>query len=171
MRNNQSYRRLALLILVPPLLAIFLCVVLLTPRIKDFFNSPAYPDYLWSLRVTHALNDKGYPVHDVTVSGSEALGFRDIDIQIGNLMKGERQRSYELVNDVHSIVMGTFINESSQPEPVDMITVMIIDYSSGSYTVSVDCETVRKFYAGEISEKAYFENWSYPQNTPGITPP
>ncbi|MCL4275581.1 MAG: hypothetical protein KJZ77_17045 [Anaerolineales bacterium] len=171
MRNNQSYRRLALLILVPPLLVIFLCVVLLTPRINDFFNSPAYPDYLWWLRVTRELSDKGYPVHDVTVSENETLGFRDIDIQIGNLMKGEQRRSYELVKDVHSIVMDTFINDSSQPEPVDMITVMIIDYSSGSYTVSVDYGTVRKFYAAEISEQEYFKNWSYPENTPGITPP
>lgn len=99
------------------------------------------------------------------------MGFRDIDIQIGNLMKGEQRRSYELVKDVHSIVMDTFINDSSQPEPVDMITVMIIDYSSGSYTVSVDYGTVRKFYAAEISEQEYFKNWSYPENTPGITPP
>ena len=171
MRKIQSHRLLLLLILIPPLLATCLCVAFLVPRSIDFFTSSSYPDYLWSLRITRVLSNKGYPVHDVSVSGSEPPGFRSIDVQVGNLVEGEQQRTFDLVKAVHSVVMETFVNSSSQPEPVDAVVVMVIDYSSGSYPVDIDFETLRKFQAGEISEQTYFEHWSYPENTPGITPP
>jgi hypothetical protein len=171
MHQNQSHRRLLFLILIPPILATCLCVALLVPRASNFFNSPAYPDYLWSLRITKALSDKGYPVHDVTASDSEPPGFRILDIQIGNLIDNEEQGTYQLVKDVHSVIMETFSDESAQPQAVSVINVMVIDYDSGSYNVSIDFETAQKFYKGEISEQTYFDQWSYPENTPEIMPP
>ncbi len=171
MQKNQPQRRLVFLIFLPPLLATCLCAAFSIPRLVDFYHSPAYPDYLWSLRITHELSAKGYPVHDVSVSGSELSGSRDIFLQVGNQVEGKPQRTYELVKKVHSVIMETFDNTSAQPEPVDAIAVMVIDYSSGSYLVSVDYETVQQFHAGEISEQAYFEHWYYPEDTPNITPP
>ncbi len=171
MRKNQSHRRLLFLILIPPILATCLCVAFAVPRVSNFFHSAAYPDYLWSLRITKALSDKGYPVHDVRALHSEPLGFSILDVQIGNLVDGEEQRTYELVKEVHSVIMETFLDGSVQPQAVSVIDVMVIDYDSGSYSVSVDFETAQKFYKGKISEQAYFDEWSYPENTPEITPP
>lgn len=171
MKRNQRYRRLVLLIFVPPLLAICLCMVLLIPNASSFFGSAAYPDYLWSLRMTKMLGDKGYPVHDITVSDSEPPGFRIVDVQIGNLIEDKEQRTYELVKEVHVVIMETFLYADAQPEPPTVVDVMVIDYDSGSYNVFTDYETVQKFYTGEISEQTYFEQWSYPENTPEITPP
>jgi hypothetical protein len=171
MKRNQRHRHLALLIFIPLLVAICLCTVLLLPRVSDFFTSAAYPDYLWALRMTKVLSDKGYPVHDVSVSDSEPAGFRILDVQIGNLVGDEEQRTYELVKEVHSAIMETFLYATAQPQPPTVIDVMVIDYDSGSYTVFTEYETVQKFYDGEISEQIYFEQWSYPENTPEITPP
>ena len=171
MKQNQRHRRLALLIFIPPLLAICLCIVFLAPRVDGFFGSAAYPDYLWSLRMTKMLGDKGYPVHDVTVSDSEPPGFRIVDVQIGNLVDDKEQRTYELVKEVHLVIMETFLYADAQPQPLTAVDVMVIDYDSGSYNVFTDFEAIQKFYAGEISEQVYFAQWSFPENTPEITPP
>jgi hypothetical protein len=117
------------------------------------------------------LSDKGYPVHDVTILEGESQTFRVIDVQIGNLVNGEEVNTYDIVKEVHSVIMETFQNESAQPRPANVIDVMVIDYNSGSYDVFTDYDVVIRFCKGEISEQEYFTNWSYPENTPGITPP
>jgi hypothetical protein len=171
MQKNRSSRHLLLVILIPPVLAACLCIAILIPRVVDFFSTTSYPDYLWALRITHELSNEGYPVADVSVLGSDIPGVRTIHVQIGNLLAGKQQRSYELVKEVHSVIIKTFANATAQPDPVNEILVTIIDYSSGSYMVSVDFETAQKYFAGDISDQTYFEHWSYPENTPGITPP
>ncbi len=171
MQNNKFHRGLPFLLLIPPLLIICLCVAFLIPRVSDFFQSSAYPDYLWSRRITKALSDKGYAVHDVKASDSEPPGFRILDVQVGDLVNDEEIRAYDLVKDVHSIIMETFVNEAAQPQPVSVIDVTIFDYDSGIYFVAVDFESAQRFSNGEISEEAYFDQWSYSENVPGITPP
>ena len=172
MQNNQSHRRLVLLILIPPLLAMCVCLGFATPRLISFLNSPAFPDYLWSQRITHALNDKGFSVRDsANVARSERPVIAIVALEISDLVKGEKKRPYELVKEVHSVVMETFANTSLQPQPVDIIFVVVNSQSGNSYAVEANFEDVRKFQAGEISEKTYFERWILHPRILDITPP
>lgn len=157
--------------MAPPLFVACLGGLLLVSHLLAFFNSPSFPNYLWSLRVAQELNSMGYPVRDVSVSDSDPPGFKIIDVQIGNLVHGEQGKTYELVETVHKVVIERFTNPHFQPEEVDAIIITIFDRSDGIYFVGIDFETARKFQLGEISEETYFEHWSFPPNTPEIAPP
>jgi hypothetical protein len=171
MKKIHPYKLLPLLILVPPIFASCLCIAYLGPRAIGFFTSSSYPDYLWSVRITRALSNLGYPVHDVTVYGDELPGGRRILVQIGNLKGDERQRSFDVVKAVHTVIFETFKGSSSPPNPVDYVDIMLIDYSDGTYDVGIDFETIQKYQEGEISEEIYFQHWSYSEGVPEITPP
>lgn len=171
MQNNKFHRGQLFLLIIPLVLVICLCVAFLIPRVSYFFQSSEYYDYQWSRHISKALNDKGYAVHDVKASDSEPPGFRILDVQVGDLVNDEEKRSYELVMEVHTIVMETFVHESAQPQPVNLIYITIFDYDSGIYFVGVDFETAQKFYDGEISEEAYFDQWSFSGNVPRIISP
>lgn len=172
-RNNKhstSWRgwKVRLLLLLVPLLC---SVVVLFPRLFTTVKAPSLPDYLWALRVNHTLQEKGYSVHAVSISESEDADFRDIDAQVGNWVNGEPQRAYSIVKDIHAVIAQTFPHASWQPKPVDFVSILLIDYEHGSYFVGVAFETAQKFQAGELSESAYFAQWSYPDELLGITPP
>ena len=172
-RNNKhstSWRgwKVRLLLLLVPLLC---SVFVLFPRLFINVRAPSLPDYLWALRVSHALRDRGYLVHVISISESEEADFRDIDVQLGNLVNGEPQQAYALVKEVHAVIVQTFPQATWQPQPVIFVSILLIDYERGSYFVAVTFETVQKFQAGELSESAYFAQWSYPDELPGITPP
>jgi len=171
MQNNKFQRSLLLLFLIPPVLILCLCVVFLIPRANNYFHSPEYQDYLWSRRITNVLNDKGYTVHDVKASDSEPPGFRILDVQVGDLVNDEEKGAYELVKEVHAIVIETFVDEAAQPQPVNIIYMTIFNYDSGIYFVGIDFETAQKFHNGEVSEKVYFDRWSYSGDVPEIAPP
>lgn len=171
MQKNHNYRRLTLLIFVPPLFVICLCFVLLIPSAFNFYDSSAFPDYLWSTRITRGLNDKGYLVYDVKISGSDDPSSRVISVEISNLVGNEQKRSYDLVKEVHLIILETFDNTSSKPnQPANVVVITINDSYGNSHFVGVDYETVRQFFAGEISEKIYFVRWTYSPEIPEIAP-
>jgi hypothetical protein len=172
MQKNQRHRRLLFLILIPPILAICLCLGFSLPRLVSFLNSPAFPDYLWSQHITRALSDKGYSVRDsANVARSERPVIDIVALEINDLVNGEQKRPYELVKEVHSVVMETFANTAPQPQPVDIIFVVVNNKSGDSYAVEMDFEDVQKFQAGEISEQTYFEHWILHPKTLEITPP
>jgi hypothetical protein len=116
------------------------------------------------------LSDIGYPIHDISVNDSDPPGFRIIDVQTGNSINGERQRTYNLVKEVNKVVVETFFVASFRPNSGDVIMITLFD-ESGIYMIGVDFGTVIKYQQGEISEEEYFEQWSFSQNTPEITPP
>jgi hypothetical protein len=171
MQNNKFHRGLLFLLLIPPVLIVCSCAVFLIARISNYLRSPEYQDYLWSRRIANALNDKGYAVHDVKASDSEPPGFRILDVQVGDLVNDEEKAPYELVKDVHALVIKTLVDKATPAQPVSIIYMTIFDYDSGIYFVVVDFETARKFYNGEISEEAYFDQWSLSGEVPDITPP
>ncbi|MBC7878292.1 MAG: hypothetical protein H7Y59_14070 [Anaerolineales bacterium] len=172
MRKIPRHRRLVLLILIPPILAICLCAVLLTPSTYNFLNSAAFPDYLWSQRIARALRDKGYSIHEtVNVARSERPVIDIVALGVGNLVNGKQIKPYELVKEIHSVIMETFANTSIQPQPVDIIFVIVGNYPGETYAVEVNFEDVQEFQAGKISEQAYFERWTVHSNTLEIAPP
>jgi len=172
MQKRQTHRRLAWLIVIPPLLAICLCMVLLTPPVFNFFNSSAFPDYLWSQRITRALRDKGYSMQDTAnVSRSESPSISLVGVGVSNLVAGEQLKPYELIKDVHSIIMKSYADTLHQPLPVDIIFVIVGNYPDETYAVEVNFEDVQEFQAGKISEQEYFERWTVHSNTVEIAPP
>jgi len=172
MKKNQRHRRLVLLIFIPPLLAICLCIAFLTPPIYNFLNSAAFPDYLWSQRITRALRDKGYSIHEtVNVARSERPVIDIVALEVDNLVNGEQLKPYELVKGVHSAIIETFADRSHQPQPVDIIFVIVGTYPNEQYAVEVNFEDGQEFQAGKISEQAYFERWTVHSNTLEIAPP
>jgi len=172
MRKIPRHRRLAFLILIPPLLAICLCVALSTPPIYNFLNSAAFPDYLWSQSITRTLKDKGYSIHDVAnVARSERPAITIVAVEVDSLVKGEQPKPYDLIKNVHSLIMETFANTSPQPQPVDIIFVIVDNYSGESYAVEANFEDVRKFQEGQLSEQEYFERWTVHSKTLEIAPP
>ncbi len=172
MQKKQSHRRLIWLIFLPPLLAICLCLAFSAPPIFKFLNSAAFPDYLWSHSITHTLSDKGYVIHDaVNVSRSETPPITIIAVGVSNLVEGKQVEPYELVKDVHSVIIESYENTTPQPQPVDIIAVIVYGNSDTSYVVEVNFEDVRKFQTGEISEQEYFKHWILHPDTMEITPP
>jgi hypothetical protein len=154
------------------MLAICLCLAFSALPIFKFLNSAAFPDYLWSQSITHALSDKGYSIHDVVnVSRSEPLHTTMIAIGISDLVKGKQLEPYQLVKDVHSVIIESYENTSPQPQPVDIIAVIVYGNSFNGYVVEGNFENVRKFQAGEISEQEYFKHWILHPDTMKITPP
>jgi Rad3-related DNA helicase len=105
------------------------------------------------------------------VSDSDPPGFEIIDVQVGNVVKGEEISTYELVETVHDVVVETFEDHLFKLGPVDAIVITIFDQTHGIYNVGIDFETARKYHFGEISEESYFEDWSYPDYAPRIQPP
>jgi len=172
MKKNQRHRRLLLLIFIPPLLAICLCMVLLTPPIYNFLNSSAFPDYLWSQRIAHALKNKGYTIHEtVNVARSERPVIDIVALEVDNLVNGKQIKPYELVKEIHSIIVETFADKSYQAQPVDIIFVIVGRYPDETYAVEINFEDVQEFQAGKISEQTYFERWIVHSNTLEIAPP
>lgn len=171
MNKIRSNRVLLLLIALPPLMLTCLCGAFIVLRLINLIASPSYSDYLWSRRITRELRDNGYPVHDVSVSDSDPPGFRIVDVQVGNLVDSEQQRTYEIVKAVHKTVIDTFASSSFQPDSASVIVITLFDYASGIYTIGVDFATAQKYQLGEISEEEYFEQWSFSPNTPEIMPP
>jgi hypothetical protein len=172
MQNNRSHRRLVWLIFIPPLLAICACLAFAIPQIFKFINSAAFPDYLWTQRITRALNDKGYSIHDfVNVSRSQPELCTIIAVGVDRLVDGKQPEPYDLVKDVHSIIMESYTNTSYPPQPVDIIVVLVYGDLYDSYAIEVSFEDVRKLRTGEISEKEYFEHWTLHPDTVEITPP
>lgn len=172
MQKIPRHRRLVFLILIPPLFAICLCGALLTPPIYNFLKSAAFPDYLWSQSITRTLKDKGYSVHNVAnVARSERPAITIVAVEVDSLVKGEQPMPYDLIKDVHSIIMETFANISPRPQPVDIIFVIVDNDSGESYAVEVNFEDVQKFQVGQLSEPAYFERWTVHSKTLEITPP
>lgn len=172
MKKNQRHRRLVLLIFIPPLLAICLCVVLLTPSVYNFLNSAAFPDYLWSQHITRELNEKGYSIHDiVNVSRSEGPSISIVAVGVRDLVNGEQRKPYELVKDVHLIIMKAYVGTSPQHQPVDIIFVIVDNYPSVSYAVEIDFKDVQEFQAGKISEQDYLSRWVLHPDTLEIDPP
>lgn len=172
MKHDQRHRRLVLLIFIPPILAICLCIALLTPPIYNFLNSPAFPDYLWSQRITRTLRDKGYSIHDIAnVSRSERPSISLVGVGVSNPVPGEQLKPYELVKDVHSAIMKSYADTSPQPLPVDIIFVIVGNYPDETYAVEINFEDVQEFQAGKISEQEYFERWTVHSNTVEIAPP
>ncbi len=144
----------------------------LTPPIYNFLNSSAFPDYLWSQRIAHALRNKGYSIHEtVNVARSERPVIDIVALEVDNLVNGEQIEPYELVKEIHSVIMETFVNTSFQPQPVDIIFVIVGNYPGETYAVEVNFEDVQEFQAGKISEQAYFERWTVHSNTLEIAPP
>ena len=171
MQKIRSNRLLLLLIVLPLLMLICLCSAFIALRSINLIASSSFSDYLWSLRITRELRDNGYLVHDVSVSDSDPPGFRIVDVQVGNLVDGEQQRTYELVKAVHKTVIDTFASSSFQPDSASVIFITLFDYSSGIYTIGVDFAAAQKYQLVEISEEEYFEEWSFSPNTPEIMPP
>jgi hypothetical protein len=172
MRKIPHHRRLVFLILIAPLFAICLCVTLLIPSIYNFFNSAAFPDYLWSQRITRDLNDKGYSVHDfVNVSRSEIPPITLIAVGVSNVVEGKQIEPYALVKDVHSIITEAYTNTSPQPQPVEIIAVLVYGIPRDPYAIEANFEDVRRFQAGEISEQEYFKRWILHPDTLEIAPP
>jgi len=173
MKHNQRHRRLVLLIILPPLLAICLCAALLTSPVYNFLNSSAFPDYLWSQNITRTLKDKGYSIHDVAnVARSERPVITMVAVEVDNLVvKGEQPKPYDLVKAIHSVIIETFTNTSPRPQPVEFIFVVVNSFPDESYAVEVNFEDVQKFQAGQLSEQAYFERWTVHSRTLKITPP
>jgi hypothetical protein len=172
MKKNQRHRRLALLIFIPPLLAICLCVALLTSPVYNFLNSSAFPDYLWSQSITRTLKDKGYSIHDVAnVARSDRPVITMVAVEVDNLVQGEQPKPYDLVKEIHSVITGTFENTSPRPQPVEFIFVVVNDFPDKSYAVEINFEDAQKFQAGQLSEQAYFERWTVHSNTLKIAPP
>jgi len=171
MQKNLNYRHLALLIFAPPLFVICFCIILLIPSVFRFYDSSAIPDYFWTNRIKQELDDKGYLVYEVKISGSDDLDSRVISIEVSNLIGNEQKRSYDLVKEVHFVILETFDNTSSKPnQPANIVVVTIIDSLGNSHFVGVDYETVRQFFAGEILEKIYFVRWTYSPGIPEIGP-
>ena len=172
MRKRKSHRRLIWLIFIPPLLAICLCLAFSVPPIFKFLNSAAFPDYLWTQSITRELSNKGYSIHDfANVSRSEPHPIAIVAVGVNNLVEGKQLEPYELVKNVHSIIIESYSNTSPQPQPVDIIIVLVYGNSGNSYVVEVNFEDVRKFQAGEIYEQEYFEHWILHPDTIEITPP
>lgn len=171
MQNRKHHRRLVWLIFAPPLLAICVCLAFSVPPIFKFLNSDAFPDYLWSQRITRALNDRGYSIHDfVNVSRSQPELCTIIAVGVDKLVDGKEPEPYELVKDVHSVIMESYANTSSPPQPVDIIVVLVYGDLYDSYAIEVSFEDVQKFQTGEISEQEYFGRWILHPNTIEITP-
>jgi hypothetical protein len=171
MRKFRSCYILRWFILLPLLILACLCGVFILLQSINYIASPFFSDYLWSLRIARELSDNGYPVHDVSVSDSEPPGFRIVDVQVGNLDDGEQRRTYELVKAVHKTVVETFAASPFQPNSASVIFITLFDYSSGIYTIGVDFVIVQQYRLGEISEKEYFDHWSFSPSTPDIMPP
>lgn len=172
MRKIPRHRRLVFLIFMPPILAICLCMALLTSPIYNFLNSSAFPDYLWSQRITRALREKGYSIHDIAnVSRSEGPSISLVGVGVSNLVAGGEPKPYELIKEVNSIIMKSYTDTSPQPLPVDIIFVIVGNYPSETYAVEVNFEDVQEFQAGKISEEEYFQRWTVHSNTVEITPP
>ena len=171
MNKIRFHNILLSLIVFPLLMFVCLCSIFSTLLSNSLLTSPNFTDYLWSLRISRELSVNRYPVHDVSVSDSDPPGLRIVDIQVGNLVDGEQQRTYELVKAVHKVVLETFHPSYFQPNSANVIFITLFDYSSGIYTIGVDYATVQKYQLGKISEDEYFENWSFSPNTPGIMPP
>jgi hypothetical protein len=118
------------------------------------------------------LNDEGFSIRESTnVARSERPVITIVALEISDLVNGEQKRPYELVKEVHSVIMESFANTSPQPQPVEIIFVIVNSQSGSSYSVEANFEDVRKFQAGEISEKTYFEHWTLHPRTLDITPP
>lgn len=172
MENDRSYRRLVWLIFIPPLLAICVCLAFSAFPIFKFLNSDAFPDYLWSQRITRALNDKGYSIHDfVNVSRSQPELGTIVAVGVSKLVHGEQLEPYELVKDVHAVILQSYEKTSPQPQPVDIVFVIVEDDLWDSYAVEISFDYVQEFQAGQISERDYFEHWILHPDTLEITPP
>ncbi len=176
MKKNRyhRHRRLVLLIFMPPLLAICLCVALLTTPVYSFLNSPAFPDYLWSQSITRNLKTKGYSIDDVAnVARSERPVITMVAVEVNNLVKGQQSKPYDLVKEIHSVVIETFANTTPQPQPVEFIFVVVnnFDFLDESYAVEIKFEDAQKFQVGQLSEQEYFERWKVHSNTLEISPP
>lgn len=172
MQNNKSHRRLVWLIFIPPLLAICACLAFAVPQIFKFLNSDAFPDYLWTQRITRTLSNKGYSIHDfVNVSRSQPELCTIVAVGVDQLVDGKQPEPYELVKDVHSIIMESYTNTPYSPQPVDIIVVLVYGDLYDSYAIEVSFEDVQNFQTGEISEQEYFERWTVHSNTIKVTPP
>jgi hypothetical protein len=84
------------------------------PPIFKFLNSDAFPDYLWSQRITRALNEKGYSIHDfVNVSRSQPELCTIIAVGVSKLVDGEQPEPYGLVKNVQLVIIESFANTCS----------------------------------------------------------
>lgn len=170
MQKFVSNHPILVVIFILVIVTAILCGVFIVLQSVAFSKSTPFADKLWSIRIARKLNNGGYPIHDVSVSDSDPPGFRIIDIQTGNLINGEEQRTYDLVKVIHQIVVETSFDSSFQPDAGDLIMVTLFD-DSGIYMIGVDFETAIKYQRNEISEEEYFEKWSFSSNMLEITPP
>jgi hypothetical protein len=160
MRKKKSHRRLVWLIFIPPLLAVCLCLAFSASPIIEFLNSAAFPDYLWTQRITRELSNKGYSIRDfANVSRSESPPIKAVAIGVNSLIKGRPVEPYELVKDVHYIIVESYANTSPQPQLVNTIMVLVYGNFDDTYVIEVNFEDVRRFRAREISEQEYFKRW------------
>jgi hypothetical protein len=160
-----------ILLFIPLILFLFFCSAILIFRGIGFFNNlNSSPDYLWSQRITQRLMDEGYSVNDVIINtNTTPVTLRVIEIRVE--IDIQQHRAYNVIEDVHRIMIEEFSYPSSQPNPVDKVIVMLDDDDNYPFGVISDFEFAWKYHNGQISQDVYFENWSYGGEIPGITPP
>jgi hypothetical protein len=172
MQNNKSHRRLVWLIFIPPLFAICVCLAFSAPQIFKFLNSDAFPDFLWTQRITRTLSGQGYSIHDfVNVSRSQPELCTIVAVGVSKLVHGEQPEPYELVKGVHAAIIKSYEETFPRPQPVDITFVVVEGELWDSYAVEISFEYVQEFQAGQISEQEYLEHWILHPDTIEITPP
>ena len=167
-----KYKKLRpfVLLFIPLILFLFFCSAILIFRSIGFFNSNSSPDYLWSQRITQRLMDEGYSVNDVTINtNSTPVTLRVIEIRVE--IDIQQHRAYNVIDDIHRIMIEEFSHPASQPNPVDKVIVMLDSDINYPFGVISDFEFAWKYHNGQISQALYFDNWSYGEDIPGITPP
>ena len=160
-----------ILLFIPLVLFLFFCSAILIFRGIGFFNNlNSSPDYLWSQRITQRLMGEGYSVNDVIINtNTTPVTLRVIEIRVE--IDIQQHRAYNVIDDVHRIMIEEFSYPSSQPNPVDKVIVMLDGDDNYPFGLISDFEFAWKYHNGQISQDVYFENWSYGGEIPGITPP
>jgi hypothetical protein len=161
MQIFHSLIRIRWLLLGVALLVTCLCMVFMMAHLASLLNASPIADYLWSIRATQDLSNKGILVHNITVSDSQPPGYRLIDIQVGNLIHGKSQPASEIVEIVHKAVILTYVNLPVLAKPVNGISVTVFNYSGGLSMVGIDFETAREYQLGEVSRETYLNHWSF----------
>ena len=169
MGNAKKFRPF-LLILIPLFLFVCMCSILVALRASDFFSSNFFPDYLWSQRIARHLEQESYIVNDVSINTIETpFKMRIMEIRVE--VDINQSRAYNVISDVHRIMVEEYAHPSFQPNPLDKVIVMLDNGDVVSYGVISDFESAQKYYNEEISQDLYFKSWEYGGKIPGITPP
>ena len=172
MRRPPSRLLLIAGTLLAAVLATCMCLAAVLPGELHTRASEAFLDYLWTCRTKSALASMGYTVHAVSVLGAEPPGeFRSLDVQIGNLRNGEERPLLDVVFDVTSALVSTYHVPRFRSEPVDIVSIMVIDYDEGSHFIGVSFQAMLDFQGGSMDREDYVRRLSYSRGRGQEVPP